>query len=75
MVTIILDGKKKRVTKFQRNLIIFGRLLGLFFTFISLLVIGWMIISFFNVLNNNISPETVSNIWNWNFFKVVFPIK
>lgn len=74
MRTIILDGKKKRVTELQRNLIIFSRLAFLFLVFISLLTMCWMVISFFNVVNNNISPESVKNIWDWNFFKVIFNI-
>lgn len=75
MITIILDGKKIRVTKVQRNFIIGFRLLGLVLSFISVLFLAWVFISYFNVVFNNLSPETISNIWDWNFFKVMFPAR
>lgn len=75
MITIIVDGKKMRVTKLQRDIIIATRLLGLLLTVVCAIGLGWVIISYFNVVVNNLSPETVSNIWDWNFFKVLFPAK
>lgn len=32
----------------------------------------WVFISWLNVGFNNCSPETVKNIWSWNFFNVCF---
>ncbi len=34
--------------------------------------IVWVFISWLNVGFNNSSPETIQNIWSWNFFKVFF---
>lgn len=75
MITIIVDGKKMRVTKLQRDIIIATRLLGLLLTVVCAIGLGWVIISYFNVVVNNLSPETVSNIWDWNFFEVLFPVR
>lgn len=33
------------------------------------LLIGWMLISYINVIANNLT--TPENIWDWNFFKVM----
>ncbi len=75
MITIMVDGKKMRVTKLQRDIMIATRLLGLLLTVVCAIGLGWVIISYFNVVLNNLSPETVNNIWDWNFFKVLFPAK
>lgn len=32
----------------------------------------WVVISWLNVGFNNASPETINNIWTWNFFQVFF---
>lgn len=32
----------------------------------------WVFISWLNVAFNNSSPETICNIWSWNFFNVFF---
>lgn len=32
----------------------------------------WVFISWLNVAFNNCSPETIGNIWSWNFFVVFF---
>lgn len=31
----------------------------------------WVFISWLNVAFNNCSPETIENIWSWNFFTVM----
>lgn len=42
-----------------------------FFMTIMILLLVWMVISWLNVGFNNSSPETIQNIWSWNFFVVV----
>lgn len=32
----------------------------------------WLVASWLNVAFNNCCPETVGNIWSWNFFTVFF---
>ena len=39
---------------------------------VMVIFIIWMIISWLNVGFNNSNPETIQNIWSWNFFKVFF---
>lgn len=39
---------------------------------IMIMIIVWVFISWLNVVFNNISPETIQNIWSWNFFKLLF---
>jgi len=75
MYTMTVNGKRRKVTKVQRNIIISFRLFYLLLMVVSIAFIGWVIISYFNVICNNLSPETISNIWDWNFFKVLFPAK
>ena len=75
MYTMTVNGKRRKVTKVQRNIIISFRLFYLLLMVVSIAFIGWVTISYFNVICNNLSPETISNIWDWNFFKVLFPAK
>lgn len=35
-------------------------------------VIVWFFASWLNVVMNNSDPETIKNIWDFNFFKVIF---
>ena len=37
-----------------------------------IMFIVWIFASWLNVGFNNSSPETIQNIWSWNFFKVFF---
>ena len=39
---------------------------------VMVMFIVWLFISWLNVGFNNQSPETIQNIWSWNFFKVFF---
>lgn len=39
---------------------------------IMVMFIAWAFISWLNIGFNNSSPETIQNIWSWNFFKVFF---
>lgn len=39
---------------------------------VMVMFIAWVFISWLNVVFNNSSPETIQNIWSWNFFKVFF---
>ena len=41
-----------------------------FFMTIMILLLVWMVISWLNVGFNNY-PNTIKNIWDWNFFVVV----
>ena len=43
-----------------------------FFMTILVMAFIWVFASWLNVGFNNQSPETVQNIWAWNFFKVFF---
>ena len=40
-------------------------------TAISLAFIAWVLLSWLNVAFNNCSPETIKNIWDWNFFVIL----
>lgn len=39
---------------------------------IFIFVIVWFFASWLNVVMNNSDPETIKNIWDFNFFKVIF---
>lgn len=39
---------------------------------VCLAFFAWVMLSWFNVVSNNMSPEGVQFIWDWNFFKVFF---
>ena len=43
-----------------------------FFMTMLVMALIWIFISWLNVGFNNQSPETVQNIWAWNFFNVFF---
>ena len=38
---------------------------------VMVMFIVWIFISWLNVGFNNQSPETIQNIWSWNFFTVM----
>ena len=58
--------------KKNSNLHIVLETLKAFLMTVMVIFIVWMIISWLNVGFNNQSPETIQNIWSWNFFKVFF---
>ena len=40
-------------------------------TIVAMMLI-WIFVSWVNVAMNNTSPDTIANIWSFNFFKVFF---
>ena len=56
--------------KIRKNRIV--RILSFFVFFVSLAFFIWVMASWVNVYSNTMSPETVQNIWDFNFFKVLF---
>lgn len=56
--------------KIRKNRIV--RILSFFVFFVSLAFLIWVMASWVNVYSNTMSPETVQNIWDFNFFKVLF---
>lgn len=56
--------------KIRKNRIV--RILSFSVFFVSLAFLIWVMASWVNVYSNTMSPETVQNIWDFNFFKVLF---
>lgn len=56
--------------KIRKNRI--ARIISFSVFFVSLAFLVWVMASWVNVYSNTMSPETVQNIWDFNFFKVLF---
>lgn len=56
--------------KIRKNRI--ARIISFSVFFVSLAFLVWVMASWVNVYSNNMSPESIQNIWDLNFFKVFF---
>lgn len=51
---------------------IFIDMMKAFIMTMIIMMLIWIFVSWLNVGFNNQSPETIKNIWDWNFFRVFF---
>lgn len=67
-----MHESKKKISKkkIRKNRI--ARIISFSVFFVSLAFLIWVMASWVNVYSNTMSPETVQNIWDFNFFKVLF---
>ena len=65
-IQAMYESKKK----IRKNRIVRILLFSVFFVSLAFLI--WVMASWVNVYSNTMSPETVKNIWDFNFFKVLF---
>ena len=57
----------------MKNLINVLEIIAAAISFVSFVFVAWVFLSWLNVAFNNCSPETIKNIWDWNFFVILCP--
>lgn len=65
-----IQAMQESKKKIRKNRI--ARIISFSVFFVSLAFLIWVMASWVNVYSNTMLPETVQNIWDFNFFKVLF---